>query len=265
MKKILTILLLFLFIFISGCIPVNVMESPIDVNIQDYTGEIQDYFLTMTLQETSLIIDADYEDTVIYPLTTTNCLVGDAVDIYDDRSYFQAIITAVTPTNITFTPSLDKKFLSNNSFVKCGEWNMAIDGSVQEKVFSITPPTNANWHIVSSVFYILDNKVMDDGLFGSQSALANGISLGVKDGYMKNLFLIYNNIGFYLRKYDTKYSTKAPSGQYGYVGKILYKENYGAVIMLDGKKRDSLILTVRDDLTSQNEFAVTIGGHITTD
>lgn len=269
MKKSLLFIFLVMVLF-SGCTYYDtIVEFPFDeegnmeVSIQDYTGEIQDYFYINVLQSTTLINNVIKNSNKINITNPTGCLVGDAVNIYDDKSYFQGIITNTVGNEITFTPRIDKEFSLSNTIIKCGEWNMAVDGSVSPVNYCVNPPTNVSWHVISGVFYILDNSAMDDGLFGSRTSLSNGLSLSVNDGYMKNLFLIYNNAGFNLRKYDKEYTDKAPSGQYGMIASINYKEKYGAIIELNGNTNDTFCYTISDNLLSQNEIASTIGAHTT--
>lgn len=252
----------------SGCLntSVAVIDGEQDVNIQDYTGEIQNYFLTTHLHNTTFTSNGVQGINTINVASTTDCVDFDAIDIYDNESYFQGIIQSVTANTITFTPGLDKEYDLSNSVVKCGEWDMStIDGSTNPTEFYITPPTDVKWHLESSVFNILDNSAMDDGMFGSRSALTNGFVVSRVDGYTKELFLIYNNAGFKLRGFNREYAEKAPAGDYSYFADIQYNEKFGAVVELDGRTNDKYIVLIQDDMTSQEQMAYTVAGHRTTD
>ena len=260
---ILVLVILFVYMQVK---PVYVTNDSQDVNIQDYTGEAFSFFLTKTLSQPILTSDITQNDLVINVDSTTNCTVFKAVDIYDDNYYWQGLVKSVTANTITLTSMVDKNFSTTNTVVKCGEWDLSTsDGSITPEVFYITPPTNSSWHIISTVFNCLDNTDMDSAKFCGGPALTNGISGSVTDGYSKDLFLIYNNNGFVLRGFNLNYITKAPAGVYGLNAKLLFRENYGAVIELNGDSGDTWRAINRDDLTDIEEIAITVNGHYVTD
>ena len=263
------ILISITFILFSGCsglIGTATIEGGVDVNLQDYTGEAFSFFLTMPLQYTELTQDAFNGNFTLYVNDTTNCNVFDAIDLYDNESYFQSLILSKTATTITMNSELDRDFNFNNTIVKCGEWNLATsDGSINQEVFLITPPSNVSWHVVTTMIKITDNSDWDLSGFGGGVALTNGISGRVTDGYDKDLFLIYDNSGFSLRGFEVKDFDKAPAGVYGFVGTLFFKDIYGAVVELNGVTNDEWQAVNRDDLTAQTEIAITINGHYTTD
>ena len=244
-------------------IDVNISNNVIDVSIQDYTGEIQSYFLTYILKETTLTSNAMINGNQINVVDTTGCNMGNAVNIYDDRSFYQGLIISLTATSINLTPPLDKSFMQANSFVECGDTNMAYDGLTTPRVYSIHPPTNVSWDITSSVISILDNTIMDSAKFGGIPALSNGFLIRTVDGTTKNLLLAYNNNGFKLRGFEVDYIDRAPSGVYGLNAFIDVKRAYGAVFRIDGRLNDTMETLIQDDLTGLTRMVMTINGHTT--
>jgi hypothetical protein len=237
-----------------------------DVAIQDYTGEAFSFFLTMPLQYTTLTQNININDSVIIVDDSTNCNIFDAIDIYNNYSYTQTLIKNVVGNTITLNSELDRNFNISDTIIKCGEWDLSTsDGSVTTQTFMITPPMSQKWHIYSTAINILDNAVMDSAKFGGGPALINGISGRVTDGYTKDLFLIYNNNGFFLRGFDLNYIEKAPSGVYGLNARLRFNDEYGAVVDLDGATSDEWQAVNRDDLTGQSEIAITISGHYVND
>jgi len=268
MLKLKYILISLVLLLLAGCsnTSIAVVNEPLDVSIQDYMGEAFSFFLTKTLSNPILTSDIAQNDLVIDVDTTTGCTNFKAVDIYDDKHYFQGLVKSVTATTITLTSMVDADFSTSNTIIKCGEWDLSTsNGIITPEIFSITPPTNSSWHIISTVFNCLDNTVMDSATFCGIPALTNGISGSVIDGYTKDLFLIYNNNGFVLRGFDLEYIPKAPSGVYGLNSKLIFKDNYGAVIELNGNTGDTWRAINRDDLTSISEIAITVNGHYITD
>lgn len=274
-KKILIIIGLVLTLFISSCSDaavvtktqdVNIVE-PVDdygveVSIQDYNGDIISFFLTYELHHTNLTTEAFKNNQTVFVNTTTNCLVGDAFDIWDNNTYFQGIITAVTANSISFTPQLDTDYTDiENTDIKCGEWNMNVDGSTTSVEFHITPPHNKTWDIESVGFQCEDNSAWDISTFCSRTALTNGFTVNIHDGYDKELFLIYNNAGFDLRGFIVREYAKAPSGVYGFTANLAFAEIYGAIPYIDGNTEDYFGVKIADDLTTQDQIAMTLRGH----
>lgn len=267
-KKIIYVLMGFSLLFFSGCSISAELETAgeFDVSIQDYTGEAFSFFLTMPLQYTSLTQSASMGDTTIFVSDTTNCLVFDAIDIYDNDRYFQSLILSKTANTITMNSDLDRDFNLTDTTIKCGEWNLATsDGSITPETFLISPPNNENWHIISTIIKITDNSDWDLSKFGGGSALTNGISGRITDGYEKDLFLIYDNSGFSLRGFNVQDFEKAPAGVYGFTGILYFKDIYGAVLPLNGSTNDEWQAINRDDLTNLLEVAITVNGHYTTE
>ena len=190
----------------------------------------------------------------------TDCLSGDAIDIYDNDYYFQGIITNVGADYINFTPELDYSFEAG-SIAKCGEWNLNSDGSTTPVEYTINPPLERSWDIESIGMQFQDNLDWDISTFGSRSALTNGFVVAVGDGDIKNLFLVYNNGGFLLRGGTIQDVAKAPAGLYGFSVDMEFETKYGSVLKLDGTLNESLRAINQDDLTSQTQIAFTVRGH----
>ena len=219
------------------------------------------YFLTKELQLTNLtetVAIGDFNATVV---DSTGCVAGDAIDIWDDTNYFQGIITDVVGNTISFVGSTVHSYEIENTTVKCGEWNMAIDGSVTKQTFSINPPNKVDWDIESCAIQFKDNSDWDINTFGSRTSLDNGFTAGIKDGETTRFFLIYNNGGFALRGFDITNIEKAPSGLYGFTANLDFEKRNGAIPVLVGSTGDEFTANVNDDLTSQTEVAFVVRGH----
>lgn len=240
-------------------------DGDVPVAIQDYTGEAFSFFLTKVNATPSLQTDIVKDNKTIIVNSTVGCVPFDAINIYDDNSYFQSLILSTTATTITLNSQIDRNFSTANTIIECAEWDLSTsDGSVTPETFSIRPPMNRTWHTISTVFNCLDNLAMDSAKFCGGDSLTNGISGRVIDGYQKDLFLLYNNNGFKLRGFDLEYIDKAPAGVYGLNAELIFKEKYGAVVELNGNTNDTWQAVNRDDLTDQNEIAITVQGNYAT-
>lgn len=272
-KKKQYILVLLSLLLLTGCsffkapgVGIAVSPKTQDVAVQDYTGEAFSFFLTKVEATPSLQTDIVKNNMTIRVNSTVGCVIFDAINIYDNISYFQSLILSTTATTITLNSQIDRDFSTSNTIIECAEWDLSTsDGSVVPETFSIRPPTSRTWHTISTVFNCLDNTVMDSAKFCGGPQLTNGISGRVIDGYQKDLFLIYNNNGFKLRGFDLEYILKAPAGVYGLNAELIFKDKYGAVVELNGDTNDTWQAVNRDDLTTQEEIAITVNGHYVSD
>ena len=235
----------------------------VDVFIQDQTTEVIDYYFTRVINTTSLTAIAIIDEQNVSVSDTAGAGIGRAINIYDDDSFFQGMITGVGVDNISFNAPLDKAF-SLNSIVEFAEWNMAVDGGTSSKEYSVCSVRNKQWDIVRSLFSITDNAAMDTSLFGGIPALTNGVLLRLSDGYQKNIFVIRDNSGFAERNYDNTYSSKAPAGFYGFISRRTFggQDKNGVVLRLNGATDDCLKIIINDDLTDLIKFAAIAQGHV---
>lgn len=237
--------------------------QPINVSIIDPKNSLFSYFLTMPYTNTTLTSKGNVQDIVINVDSSTGCNVFDAINIYDNNNYFQALIQSITPTTITMNMPLDVNFDTSNTIVECAAWDLSTtDGSTTEKVFSISPPSNKTWDITNTVVTILDNKPMDSSLFGGLPPLPNGIIGRFVDNHKQNLFVIYNNNGFILRGFDMNYIPKTPSGYYGLDATLNFQKTFGDIVSLYGSEKDKWEAVNQDDLTALDSVAITVSGNV---
>ncbi len=169
----------------------------------------------------------------------------------------------MTSNSITIKGEFTQSFNVIDTEIKCGEWDLSTtDGSSGEELFSITPPSNQSWHILTTIIKITDNSDWDLSGFGGGPRLNNGISGRISDGYKKDLFLIQDNSGFKLRGFQLENFEKAPSGVYGFVGTLNFNEVFGSIIELNGDTDDTWSAVNRDDFTGLTEVSITINGHL---
>ena len=202
----------------------------------------------------------NYGDMVLNVDDTTGITIGDAITIRDGFRYFQSIVASTTATTITLASPMDYGYDSTYT-VDIGEWNMAVNGSTVHKNGYFYSPSTAYCYIHTIKFSILSTSPMDDSLFGSLTALTNGIYLETysTDQELGNaLNLITNNIGFMEQGWEISYSTKAPSGKYGLIGTFKVKETIGNPLIM--RPNTQLRLKIRDNLTNLTQFTMTVMG-----
>lgn len=222
---------------------------------------IDGLYATRVLHNTTLTSDTSINDRVIYVTDTTDCVIGDALNIYDENYFSQVLIQAVGTNNITINAPMDIEFSTLNTIVECADWTINEDGSTTPVVYTLQPPSNATWHINTIVYSFQDDSPMDSGTFGSLPTLTNGLIVRTYDGYVRNLINVVNNKGFDERNCPIIYDDKAPAGTYGAKCTKYFKTSTGTVIELVGSTGDRFEVIVQDDLTAQDLFAVTGLGH----
>lgn len=203
-----------------------------------------------------------------YSFTATaghGIVVGNCLCFYEDTKYTQLEVVGVSGDVISISGMFDYNF-TTNVIIKCGNNNLAVDGSVTPVEFcaSLEPFTdNVNWHITHISFHIEDNVVMDDSLFGSLSRLTNGVVGIAKNIQWHNLFIVRSNGGIKLRSDFFAYSDKAPAGFYGFTGikRLGGLGNNGTIVELHSATDDKISVIIRDKLDDLSNFRIMIHGH----
>lgn len=222
-------------------------------------------YLCSQLAQTTLASNAVLNANTIVVTSATNITTGKAINLSQGARIFQSLVTNVSGTTIKLASPLDYAFTAGAN-VCSGNWNLNQNGSVTPVTFVVQPPPNAKFHITSVSITITDDGAMDDGKFGSITALTNGVVARRVDGSTFNYFIVTNNRGFYQAGYDKTYNDKAGgTGVYGVELRKKFLEVNGNVIALDGATLDQLQFIVRDNLTTLTEFTVQAHGHIIED
>ncbi|MCK5025114.1 MAG: hypothetical protein KAS15_00885 [Nanoarchaeota archaeon] len=186
---------------------------------------------------------------------------GDAIFISEGCKFYQSLVTSTSVLTINLASPLDFAF-TTKAAVHIGPWNLAVDGSVTQKIAHILVPPGCEFNILQLTISITDNVVMDSAKFGGILALTNGILFRIKNGFVKNLPLVVNNIGFAEQGCDIRYDDKAPAGVYGFQAKKNYLKTNGVVLRLKGETHDQLQCIIRDDLTDLTMMNITVNGHM---
>jgi len=233
----------------------------LDVNIQDQvTEEINLYFHVDELQtnpSSTLVVDS-YTMTVD---SVAGISEGDAVTIYESNRVYQSIIADITGTTLTLASSIDYAF-TTAAAVHIGAWNLNLNGSGAPIIAHFETAPLAKYDIYRINITMLDGEKMDGSTFGGIDQLTNGIVLRHKNGILKNLALVVNNIGFAEQGFNIDYDPADKKGEYGLRAKKNYKEVSGIAIRTDGAVDDEIQLIIRDNLTSLTLMTATVQGHV---
>lgn len=142
-------------------------------------------------------------------------------------------------------------------------FDMNVDGSVTEQVFSIAPPVGKIWRVSKWMLTIQDEKGFSVEGFGAITQLTNGIEPRIKlGGVVNNLlpFSVKSNGDIGSVGYPTQIHT------WGNTDDMLTSEidftSIGQFIRLDGDVGDELQVAVKDDLTALSHFYIQAQGYI---
>ena len=240
----------------------------LDVYVQDQTTEIIDLYMVNIAGAITPVLSAGalIDAKTINVVSSTGVLATGvhAINISENGRTFQAIVTAVTATSISFNAPLDMD-ITTAAVVKVGNWNMNVNGSVTPVIYCVCPPPGVTWDITRIIGSINDDVEMDATTFGGIASLDNGMVLRVVDGYTKNIFVVNNNGGFTERAYDTEYDDRrSPQSEYGFSYRRTFagQEKNGVVIRLNGDTGDKLEIIIQDDLTALAKLAHVVQGHV---
>jgi hypothetical protein len=242
----------------NGGVPVNVQDQttrPFDVRINqpDKTGltiaaqpTVGSYDVTLSTGHGVIIGDilALFEDDVMPQLW-----YGDVLNVVGD------VITLDTPCPYAFTVA---GTVGETSLV-----NMNVDGSVTPEIYGIVNVFNVAVDIVRLIIHITDTTAMDDGKFGGQAALTNGVVFRKKISASQyiNYWNVKTNGEIGGIAYDRRYDDKAPAGVYGMTTRLTYggQSKHGVVIRLE--PGEAIEMIIQDDLTGLSSFITTFEGH----
>jgi len=156
-----------------------------------------------------------------------------------------------------------------------GTSNWAVDGSVIDIVFSISPYGNINttkWDITRIIFKCdgagmsnPSDKTPDYTAFFTMDQVTNGAYLRTVDGHTKNIFNVKNNGDMLSRMYDVTINTELNKvGLYTTFARRTFagQDKNGVTIRLNALGADSLEWVIQDDLTSMVSCVAVVQGHI---
>lgn len=246
-----------------------------DVNIQDQTTEIIDLHLTRFLDDLTLLAPLSVDDTSA-SIETTGVVpaIDDTVCLKDKDgvAFYQGNIVAVSPIagnqyTVTLDTPLDAPFSVLDGCSLRSD-DLAVSGALGSPVeFTVSPfglAAGTEWDITRIIINIFGTLTMDDGLFGDQPALTNGVIIRTDDGVTKNIFNAKTNGDFAAHAFDVVYAPKAPAGQTAFRVRRTFggQDKNGVVARLKTDESDGFKILVQDDITGLVRMTAIAQGHI---
>jgi len=251
-------------------------NGAIPVNLQDQTSPTIILRMNELLNSVVLVGAYSVGDHILTFEPGHGFVIGNYVCLQDWDSvneiprFYQAAVLSLVGDIVTFDRPLDYPFDGGSLTLGCANRtnaNMgAIVGTPVSPVIFRIKPLFGQWDITRIMFQIVDAGAMDDGLFGSQTALPNGLVFRTKNGYYYNRFNIKNNGDWGLVAFDGLYSAKAPAGLNAFRSRLTFggQNKVGAVIRLDSQLNDEFQLLIGDTI-AQTSVQVMVEGHVVTD
>lgn len=250
----------------------RVTNGGLDVNIQDQSTRVINLRLSEEIQLFTLAVSGSVDDTTITITSGAEPTNGNLVCLKEGDNFYQGRILSHAANGANWDVALDSPLdFAFTTAGGCSERNdnMAVDGSVTPRVFSISPAgltAGTQWDVVRILGTMLDATVMDDGTFGGLAALTKGVLFRIRNSHTQNLFNVKSNGEWKLEAFDVSYADKPPAGtNYGFAVRRTYggQSKAGVVLRLSEATSDSLEMVIQDNLTGLNEFFVCVQGHVT--
>ena len=187
-----------------------------------------------------------FEATAGHGISTGNEII--LLDVAGDRS-LQAVVINVVTNTITVDRPIDHVYPSATTLGRITNSNMNVIGSLASpRIFTLRGGLNPSDY-TRFLLTMTDDSAMDDGRFGGISALTNGLVLRVISDFQRTIFNFKTNQDINQFCYDTRYSPKAPSGLFGFSGRLSFEgaDKHGVPLRLTGLQVIQWV--VQDDLT----------------
>jgi hypothetical protein len=265
----------------------------IPVNVQDQTSPPVEHFLYQILQPVTIVGDYSIGNNIItfaagHGFTDPAGFVNDYLVInYIDETqptnnlkyrFYQGRVVGVDVNDVTFAIPLG--FNIENAKIDSSfrvNVNMALaSGSLASPAkFFTTPVNGVEWDLTRIMIDMITEAQPDDGKFGGDPALVNGLFFGfesIATNFFEFLVNIQDNGDFRATAYDVQYPNRSvPQGSFGVSVRKTFagQDKYGVAIRLDGITNDEFVSYIQDDLPvvapNLDRLRMKIMGHLTTD
>ena len=238
------------------------------IHVEDQHSRPMDLDFTTLDSQTTLSADPAIGDLTITVTSTTSFVDGAYIGLFSAGGLFSFFhqVGAVAGNVVTLDRPIDVDF-ANGDIAFAGSTSMNVDGSGTTQIYQIGPVQSEDVDITRVMGYIQDGTAMDDALFGSLTALTNGIVLRKNDGAgtYQNYWNLKSNGQIRLLCFDAAYATKAPAGSFGlnFRNTFAGRAKHGVTIRL--MAGESLEMLVQDNLTGLEDFRMMAQGHIVAD
>lgn len=249
-------------------VPIGSLNGALNVHDADVHDQVvNEYFHRHTGVADTIAVASSKQDTSIVVTNGGLFSVGDEIQISNGAEGITfPTITIIATNTLTLDRPLDHAYIIGAT-VEVVSTNMAVLGSLASPIsFKAEPNSTELWHVIRFLFSMTHSTAGDLGLFGNQTALANGVVLRIYKAEFDQYgtFTLWKtNSDIKDNMYDVDFDTRSGGGgTYGTTGRGSIKIGTGAVPKVDGAQGDFIELLIQDDLTGLVSFRQKIQGHI---
>ena len=240
------------------------------VNLQDQTTQALDLRFIQQLDVDSLANPTAVGDLDIDLTDATGFVDGNVVGFVNPNGNFcfPKQVGAAVGNTITIDTPIDRVYPTADTTIIRASDDLAVDGSGTTQIFQVGPigvAAEIEVDITRIMGYIQTGFAMDDALFGNLAALTNGVVLRHNNNVINNIWNAKTNGELALICFDSEYTTKAPSGSFGFRFRNTYagQSKHGVTIRLAAGEK--LEILIQDNLSTLEAFSLMAQGHVVTD
>ena len=222
------------------------------------------YFnLETAVQDTTNGVTAVNSKTIVLN-DATGFSAGDSIDVHLGATHchcYREIISIATNT-LSLDAPVDTA-LPDGSQIDQTSFNMAVDGSSVDQVFTMKPRGTEEVDITRLILELVHSSAGDDGKFGGISALTNGVHIrrNINNGESYQTIAVWrSNKDIKIDMYDLAYAAKAPGGENSTTGRWTFTK-MDVALNLKASNNEFMECVIRDDLTGLTSFEIKMQGH----
>lgn len=194
---------------------------------------------------------------------------GEWLEIWENGRFQQAEVESVATNAITIAMPIERIW-TTSAIVRRVNVNMDVKGDVTAHKFTFAPLIT-DWDITRFILNLNHSTAGTDVLFGSLTALTNGVysrRKNTSESTYGNLFNAKSNADLKERSFDLVYTDKAGPSSFGTGIRRSFNgdDKNGAVVRIDGSNLEEVEAFVRDDLSvvAMERFRITLQGSAVT-
>lgn len=235
---------------------------------QDNTSAILDIYLSEKLKEDIILTVPAVTNEFTLNVSPGHGFTGGGewLEIWENGRFEQTEVESVLTNEITLALP-NERVWTTDAVVRRVNIDLGVDGTTPKK-FTFAPLIS-DWGIIRFILIMTHGSQGTDDLFGSLTALTNGVFGRRKNtakGTYGNLFNAKSNADLRERGYDLEYSDKAGPSTFGTGFRRTFNgdDKNGAVVQVDGSTLEEVEAWVRDDLLLLPRFRIVLQGSATT-
>jgi len=227
-----------------------------------------DFYMSQKLGDVTLASPTSFGNTTVTLEAGHGTQVGEYLEFWEGKNYIQLEVTAVNGNVISLQSPLASTY-TTNAVVKRVNIDLNINAAVGLTFFSfINYSPSSIVQLISLRGVIYHATEAHDGLFGDQTALADGCILASARTFQGELNYTYlwptilSNRNIRLHSSMFEYGSAGINNQYYTEFQRDFVEENKANVLLYGSEQDQIFFALRDNLSALSGFRLLFSGNI---